>query len=102
MSRLLDRLTGRAAPTIGGQTSWQTMFPRRWSADGETLGTDLRDYAENGYSANGIIFALVGAVLIVTGVALLSPPLAVVAAGAALAAAGLLVDFDRTTEGGDA
>ena len=61
MSRLLDRLTGRAAPTIGGQTSWQTMFPRRWSADGETLGTDLRDYAENGYSANGIIFALVGA-----------------------------------------
>ena len=48
------------------------------------------------------LLTIVGAVLIVTGVALLSPPLAVIAAGAALAAAGLLVDFDRTTEGGDA
>src|SRR5512139_836389 len=62
MSRLLDRLTGRAAPVIGGggTTSWQTLFPR-WSPDAETLGTDFRDYADNGYAANGIIFALVGA-----------------------------------------
>ena len=56
--RLLDRLSGRAASLIGGQTSWQSLFPR-WTPDGETLDLDFRDYAENGYASSGIIYSLV-------------------------------------------
>ena len=57
--RLLDRLSGRAAPTaIGGSTSWQSLFPR-WTPDGEVLELDFRDYAENGYASSGIIYSLI-------------------------------------------
>lgn len=40
-----------------------------------------------------VICVALGALLIVAGLALWSPPLAMVAAGAGLAAAGLFVDF---------
>lgn len=48
------------------------------------------------------LLVVVGAALVVAGVALLSVPAALVVAGVALCAFGLLVDFDRTEGGSDA
>ena len=56
--RLLDRMTRRTQPSAERAVALQQMFP--WE-DREQIGVTLRDYTENGYYANGILYALVQA-----------------------------------------
>lgn len=56
--RLLDRLTASSptAQRAGGMSQFMTTY---YSKNRESLGSSFRAYAEDGYSGNGIVFAVI-------------------------------------------